>query len=215
MLKRFLFILVFITSSFSAFSQVKFGIKAGGNLTGATFGNVPDNVSVENPTMRLSYHAGGFSVIPVSERLSLLLEVLYSNKGFTVDQEGYEYAKIHLHYINLPVLLNYEIIENLYLGIGPELGYLISGKSKFDDRTEEVGYIYNKKFDVGIDAGIEYKFDTFFNIGLRYNYGLTNIITDKLYITDQDGNPIPNATLKLYNRVLQLYVRYTLNAGKH
>jgi len=214
MLKLYFFIVVFLITSFSAFSQVKFGVKAGGNLSGATFRDIPDNAGFENPTMRLSYHVGGFSIIPVSERLSLLLEVLYNNKGFEIDQEGFEKANLHLHYINLPVLLNYEIIENLYLGIGPELGYLISAKSKFDDRTEDVDFLYSKKFDVGIDAGLEYRFMNFLTVGMRYNYGLTSV-TDELQIADNDGNPIADSKLKLKNRVLQLYVGYTLNAGKH
>lgn len=190
------------------FSQVEFGVKAGVQAAGVHDVNIPQyNV---DPKARFSYHMGGFSHMPINQRVSLQLELLYANKGYYSRAED---ITAYLHYVNLPVLLNYEVYENLYFGIGPEFGYLVSAKRKLGGHIGEADFFYDKSWDIGIDAGIEYKPVNFLKVGLRYNYGLSNILGDDVWATDEQGNVLDTQP-KMQNRGLQLSVGYIFNRKK-
>ena len=108
---------------------------------------------------------------------------------------------------------NYTIVENLKIGLGPELGYLMAAKAKLGGNSNDVDFAYDKKLELGIDANLEYQPFAFLTTGLRYNYGLTNVFSKDVQITDAQGNP-SDVNPKLHNRVLQVYVGYIINWNK-
>ena len=63
-----------------------------------------------------------------------------------------------------------------------------------------------RKIDLGVDAGISYRFFKKIYVGVKYNYGITT--TSKMQSTDDFGQP--DDRLHLFNRVFVLNLGYFL-----
>lgn len=138
------------------------GLKGGLNVSRLSFGQPTDPV-VDN-TWSPTFHLGGFLRKAVSEQTSVRIELLYSIKGcrFTqVSGDGY----VRLQYLSLPVLLDLQVTKKLAVEVGPEFSYLL----------RQANFLYNNKFDLGIDAGLRYSVNPLMDVGLRYNYGLSGV----------------------------------------
>ncbi|MDR2065913.1 MAG: PorT family protein [Prevotellaceae bacterium] len=183
----------------TANAQIKFGAKAGVNLS--TFTNT------EDAKMKFGFHAGGFAEFMISNRISIQPELLYSTQG-AIYSYSYSYLDeneeddiinvdvdetINLDYINLPVLLKVKLIEGLSLEVGPQIGFLLSAKNKLEEKengvkvlseTEDIKDQY-KTFDVTAVLGLSYTFAEKFIAGVRYNFGLTTVIKQ----AEENHNP--------------------------
>ena len=92
------------------------------------------------------------------------MELLYSIKGCRFTQvwgDGY----VRLQYLSLPVLLDLQVTKKLALEVGPEFSYLL----------HRPNFLYNNRFDLGLDAGLRYAINAVMAVGLRYNYGLSGV----------------------------------------
>lgn len=72
---------------------------------------------------------GGFLSIPIGTYLGLQPEVLYSQKGFGMsgsDATGQYYYIDRSNYIDVPILLQFKPIPEVYFLGGPEFSYLLS-----------------------------------------------------------------------------------------
>jgi len=192
-MKKLLLLVSIVTFGFSnSYAQdIKFGVKAGGNIATLT-GDVEDLKS------KFSFHIGGVAEIPITDKLSFQPELLYSSQGAEYD-EGLDFggisanSKINLDYINVPLMAKYYVIENLGVEFGPLVGFLISAEEDYDGETVDVKDDL-KSIDFGLAAGANYELDFGLNFGLRYNLGLADI---------SDGSDD-----KLHNGVLQVSVGY-------
>ena len=177
-----------------AAQEVHFGIKAGVNASSVEFSNVNDYSG------KAGLHIGGLAHIHISRQFALQPELVYSMQG---GQDESENIKLKLNYINIPVLAQYMINDGFRLQTGPQLGFLLSAKSKVGDVE------YNRKDDLSsIDFswafGAGYLFPSGFGIDARYNYGISNISD--------------NTTYKAKNRVFQFGLFYQFmhsNTAKH
>lgn len=99
------------------------------------------------------------------------------------------YGDIHsirtLSYLSVPLNINYAISEKVGLLFGGETSFLLNEKTErifYADTGDEfrldIGSAY-KTIDLGLNFGVEYKWNQF-NVELRYNYGLLNNSTDPL-----------------------------------
>ncbi|MEQ8927532.1 MAG: porin family protein [Fulvivirga sp.] len=169
---------------YSVNAQVTVGAKAGLNFA---------NVDTEGSTdARTAFHFGGFGVIMFSDNLGLQPELLYSAQGFEQDFSGSTFeAKIN--YLNVPLLVRYNINEMISLHAGPQLGFLLSAEdedgNEFDDNLKGTDLSFSIGGQVDLPAG--------FVGGVRYNLGLSDI-------NDFDG------ASESKNRVFQLYVGWKL-----
>lgn len=178
----------------SGWAQPEFGIKGGLNIADIVIMNYI-NPDVES-TFRLKAgaHAGFFLYGNVKDRVGLGAELLYSDKGVRVNNN------IHLHYIALPLLVHYQLKDNLVAEAGPELAYMVSARSKLGDESTT----YNNKLDLSLDAGFRLSTAKLI-FGLRYCVGLFNV-KEPL-----DGYAQPGVEkVKYQNRVLQLSLGYKL-----
>lgn len=167
--------------------DVKFGAKAGLNLANIT-GDVEDN------SMKLALHLGGMAEIKISETFAVQPELLYSALG-TKFPDG----KLALNYLVLPLMAKFSVTDNLTLEAGPQFGYLLSAKDKYDDlEDEDFPTItaknsassktqttmaspvdvkeYFKSFDLGGAIGASYLLNNGMNLSVRYIMGLSNTI---------------------------------------
>ena len=176
-----------------AVGQTQFGIKGGLNLSDIVMTNYINPDVESDLSLKAGIHAGFFVTGWVEERVGIAAELLYSNKGVRAN------GNINLHYINVPMLLQYRLNESWIAEIGPELGYMISATSDFGNASST----YNNKFDVGLDGGI--RLDTRrMNFGLRYCVGMFSVREPIQF--GSSGNE----KIKYQNRTLQLYLGYKL-----
>jgi len=187
----------------STFAQLSIGVKIGPTL--AKIAGTDDGLfDDEFAEARFAFHIGAFMNIRPTEKISFPPELLYSSKGFH-DGDGSE-ANIHLNYLAIPIMFRYHLFSKLELEVGPEIGLKLSAKSKTGNQNIDLGDLFNKDFDLGIDAGFIFDVTESIHLGLRYNYGLTSIIN--IQITDDQGNSLGEVNFK--NRVVYLSIGYKI-----
>lgn len=157
--------------------EPQFGVKGGANFSNLYTDDVDDN------NMLTSFNAGLYATIPITSLLSIQPEVLYSRKGSELTYDNVfatGRAKFKLNYIEVPVLLKFNISDNFNMHAGPYVAYLIDSQIKNEADSGAYDFESNfdnddfNKFDVGLSAGVGFDFDSF-GIGARYNYGLTTV----------------------------------------
>lgn len=121
------------------------------------------------------------------QQIGISVGAYYSNEGYTygtLDNLGKVTETIH--FINIPVLVNFYIEPNILPGLalkaGVQLGYLVSGKYK-DNVTSMTNTSDFKRINVSIPAGISYCYRNFV-ADLRYNIGLMNLCNVELAVED-------------------------------
>lgn len=191
-----------IAGAAMAQSPVKFGLKAGGN-----FANINTSVSgfgssvSQSASSVTSFYVGGLATIPLGTKLSFQPELLLSSQGakgesFDLDGNSYE-GKSSTLYLNLPLMVRYNIVAGLHGELGPQVGFLLSAKDKFQGESfdSKDGY---KSLDFGVNVGAEYQFPMGLFLNARYNWGLSNIAKGMEEAEDF------GVSAKVTNRVLSL-----------
>jgi hypothetical protein len=160
-------------ASESASAQVS--LIGGLNITG-----IRNDDLLENEKIRADFHAGwAFRVYPFRRQPDLSIQnmVVYSRKGYR--QKPEEEYLFRFHYLSFPVLLNYDISNNISMSAGVEPCALI---------WSNVNNWYNT-YDV-FDLGLIFVFTCFDHRRIsaysEVSYGLLNILD--YYTFDEYGN---------------------------
>lgn len=193
-----IFALVCFSLPVIAQAQTEFGIKGGLNISDIVMTNYI-NPDVESDLMlKLGPHIGFFMAGRMNERVGLAGELLYSNKG--VDANG----RINLHYISIPLLVEYLLTDKIFAQVGPELAYMFSATSEFGNAAST----YNNRFDLGLDGGFRLATRRL-DFGVRYCVGMLSVREPIEFNTTSGSEKI-----KYQNRVLQLFVGFKLRTMK-
>ncbi|RKF37142.1 opacity protein [Sphingobacterium siyangense] len=167
----------------------RFGIKAGGNLSGLTG---------SDSRSKLGFYAGAFVNFPLSGVFSIQPEVVYSQQGAKLN-DRYFFGGIFtatemrqtLEYINVPLMVQYKATPKFYLEAGPEFGFLINAKFKEHFLGESLSRD-NKDllntFNFGAGIGLGYKFTPNLGVNVRYIAGLSKISKDDLGDSSKNTN---------------------------
>lgn len=182
-------------------SPISFGVKAGFNASTLTRSDGYDYDN--NDKMKAGFNAGVFVNIPVASKFSVQPELIFNQLGSRTEynyrmssgnytmRQNYDYTTT-LNYLALPVMVQYNILPQLYVEAGPEFGFLLGGRSKGDlttiettgnsasiSRTEKysgkIAMDLFHKFNVGIGVGAGYYFTPKFGVTARFTAGLTDI----------------------------------------
>jgi len=166
----------------------RFGVKAGGNLSSFTGG---DSKS------KIGFYAGALVNIPISDAFSVQPEVVYSQQGAKA-KDDYEMATYTvknmeqtLSYINVPVMLQYNVTPEFYLEAGPEFGLLVNAQAKGDINGSS--YKANNKdsmksFNFGAGIGLGYRFTENLGVNVRYIAGVTKILKNDFGDSSKNTN---------------------------
>lgn len=202
MKKTLLFIAIFASTAISA-QNVKFGVKAGANLTNIT--------KSDGFKSLFGFNLGVYTNIEITDKLKLQPELLYSTQGGKKEgsdiTEGvpFNYVfKFKTSYLNIPLMLQYTLTDNLIVEVGPQIGFLLNAELEtnidIQGRTvteeKDVKDLFST-LDFGLNFGLAYHFLNGLNINTRYTLGLTEIIKE---------NPAGEK-----NSVIQLGLGYTFN----
>lgn len=192
MKKVFFALAAVLMLSLTSQAQVKFGAKAGMNLSRFT----------ENfETMKPGFNAGVYAQINLHPMFSIQPEVLYSMQGgmeeetnTTLGQTITAKGSATSHNVIVPVMLQFTPIKPITIEVGPQFGFNL-GMSLYsevtmsglvDDSFEEsvdLGEEDYKMFDFGLAAGLKYNVNSNINVYARYVFGLTPVFE---YAEDYD-----------------------------
>ena len=192
------------------------GIKGGLNLSTPT-----KDSNLDEQKSKIGFNVGAFVNVPISEKVSIQPEVLYSQYGSkeklttsriknTTTIVTNSSISVYLDYLVLPIMFQYKLIPSLYLEAGPELGIRINSKVKgkrietyttsgisstyeFDNN----GTLRNlNAFNFGIGIGAGYWITETLGANARFVAGFTDNVKDR------------NAGEKIKNNVFQISVSY-------
>ncbi len=219
-MKKRIILAAITLSSISLKAQIKYGAQLHGTLNTASFTAEVDTSPEKN--WKFGYGGGLFAEIPVSSAFYLRTSINYLQKGAKVIEDfiigegstATEESRMNLSYIELPVLLMYNIGDNSnkwYMGAGPSFGYGISGKIEVFQTTHigsqtqtefydakafkdiEDGGAGFKRFDFGLNAVVGMHVLEKGMIQLGYIHGLSNIANKD----DFQGNKFNNRSIML------------------
>ena len=204
----------------AAFSQVKWGVQATGNLSTASLNEEYSEMFKKTPA--IGFGAGVVSEATLSEKLSLRSSLNLLQKGVKMkatieigegdDAFSTEATAVNkLYYAELPVNLIYNVSMSggrLFFGAGPSVGYGLFGKSKitstnlFDPteketqeadafKKEEDGGAGFKRFDLSANAVAGFQWNSGLTVNVGYLHGFSNLIDGA------DGESYKNRGLQL------------------
>jgi len=175
------------------FAQTEFGIKGGLNVSDIVMTNYINPDVEADLALKTGLHGGFFVTGNVNDRIGMAGELLYSNKGVKA------ISNINLHYITLPLLIEYKLSNTILAEIGPELGYMFSATSEYGNASST----YDNKLDLALDAGfrLDARKITF---GIRYCVGMFSVREPIA------GGGSGDEKIKYQNRVLQFFAGYKL-----
>ena len=182
-MKKLICLIIIFSTLIANAQKEHVGIKAGVN-----FANLTANEGSTGPTLRTrtSFYVGVLFEIPLSEKLFLQPELLYSGQGASFSANVYRNGqpeiltknKFYLHYINIPVMLKYDIDKFTFIEIGPQLNFLGSAELEVTANGESgiatASKLFNKT-DFGFNIGVGIAISKAFSVDVRYSQGLTNI----------------------------------------
>jgi len=197
--------LAFAQTTSSSSSPVRFGIKAGMNVS-----SLSKDSSLEDQKSKIGFNAGVFATIPVAESFSIQPELLYSQYGskavynnvINSNNSVKRSYTTDLGYITVPVMFQYNFIPNFYVEAGPEFGFNVVAKQKFDQTTviggtttttsgtEDINKDNLNTFNFGIGLGAGYYFTDNIGITARYVAGVTDVAKNRPSNSDAVRNNV-------------------------
>ena len=245
-MKKYILFTIILYITISNAQNINFGIKSGLNISNLR------GVSEEeilNSKSKFGFHIGGFMEFKISKDLKFHPELLFSYQGGTSEfiDTPVVYSNFYLgvnninfirtyklNYLIIPMMLKYKLSNKFNIEFGPQIGYLISGKSKLEylnrmnpinnqiievDVSEKVEYnldglpynlkAFANKFDFGVNLGGSYDLTDSIYIQGLYNLGLTSVEESKIYFSTAYAE---NWNIK--NSVFQLSLGYRFLKSK-
>lgn len=148
--------------------NIHFGAKGGVNLASLDIENAAGTING-----RTSFHLGGVVNIELSENIGIQSELLYSAQGADSNVNGFE-STIKLDYINVPVLLDYKVLDSFSLQAGPQIGFNINAETETDNGTFTIPSA--ETIDLALAFGAQYKLEQGIFFQGRYSLGLTDYV---------------------------------------
>jgi len=153
---------------YSSKAQVHFGIKAGMNASSL---NYEGNTDMQS---KIGFNAGVLAHIHSNNsQWALQPELYYSAEGAKYKSNSDE--SLNLGYLNLPVLVQYMFDNGFRIEAGPQVGFLLSAKSKDNNGSIDVKDGY-KGTTFSVPVGVGYLTHSGLGFDARYNFGISNIV---------------------------------------
>ena len=191
-MKKYILAFWFILFTIAGFTQtLKFGIKAGLNLSSQSLKSSSFNMDGEN---LVGFHLGGILDIGY-DNFSIQPGLFFTTKGEKITSQllnsqgenaGVALTKVKLNYLEMPVNLLYKIKVNeassVFFGGGPYIGYGLSGTVSANDNSSKLNFGNNNDPNTGNyrnpDYGINFTGGVDINnitVGVNYGLGLSNL----------------------------------------
>jgi hypothetical protein len=183
----FLSVIAIIHAQDNRIAKSTAGIKGGYNLAAVSFDGDGET------EQRHGFHIGFYGESFMSESFSIQPELLYSQQGYKLTNNGETFTQ-KLDYINLPIMLKAYPSKNFFLEAGPQIGLAISHKEQYTGLFNGSQAYDPTNFDWGFNFGGGFKTDSGISLGVRYHLGLGDLYDEG----------------KAQNRVLQFSLGFDL-----
>ena len=122
---------------------------------------------------KIGLNGGVIAIVPMSDRWSLSLEMVYSQRGsrekFNVNNVSGRTYRLRLTYIDVPVLANFAVDKKLSFGSGLVLGVLAKSR-EFINGVENIPISPEfNKFDIDMVINGQYKFAEHLYLNVRFS----------------------------------------------
>jgi opacity protein-like surface antigen len=201
-----------VLASAAGVANAQTGIKVGlkGGFNGSTFSGADSKGS----EYKAGFAAGGFVNFGVSDNFSIQPELLYSQKGASID--GVPYAsgttvgtngtyKSTLGYLDVPIMFRYNIGEDgkgFFVEVGPQGSFVLHRRDFTEDSGgKQVGSSATSTDDLnkvvlGYVGGLGYQITSGLQLGLRYTGDFTQVYKQQA------------GSINVHNSVFQFQVGY-------
>lgn len=159
--------------------QIRFGIKAGANLS--KFGELKFADEYYNSKHKVGFQAGVYAEIPLGASFAFLPEATFTQKGGKVEETVLgTTGKIEstVNYIDVPFMLGFRATPELTIFAGPQVSFLVSQKTTFhvngEEQDDDTSTDNLSKSLAGGAAGIGYRIGDNLNINARYMMDFQN-----------------------------------------
>ena len=192
-----------MSTAVSAQSNLYYGIHAGvssADMRGDAVSSLDEVIDVAGDYVstgsRTGFYTGAYMGIPLAKGLAIEPGINYSQKGYqlkgSLNVKGVDVlginakAKLHLNYLELPVLLKANI-GGLEVFAGPQISYLVhsnltvsAGALGFNVLSYKLPVTSQfNHWDAGITGGIGYQFSNGVNLKASYDHGLSKVDAGK------------------------------------
>ncbi len=183
-----LFIGIFLSFYSETDAQTRYGLKGGLDRT---------NVRYYHPysSSRYGFEVGGFAYIPINDAESLYLqpEVMYMQHGeknegsYRTGQHAIE--NYYIDYIAVPVMLKAYLSDHystFFAEVGPQFSFKINQKTTSNQEEPMALTDYGPDgdnvgtFDFSVGFGIGFSYERQWELGIRYNFGITDVYPDTI-----------------------------------
>ena len=160
--------------------KISFGVKAGVQQNNLTLKQKESGEWTRANITGMGFHVGGIADISLNQQFSLQPQLLFNSKSIAMSSM----QKINMFAIDIPVNFLYTH-AGFFAGVGPNFSYGISAKSKmdgsdsqdmykkYDEGGEDASQL--KRFELGANLTMGYKFGNGVMISTNYAQGLSNI----------------------------------------
>ncbi|SHN27974.1 Outer membrane protein beta-barrel domain-containing protein [Cyclobacterium lianum] len=155
-----------------------FGLRGGASL----FNWSGEDISSNDYTNRVGFHAGVFANSFVGDRFSIEPGLYYSVKG--TQNDDLVNSRAVLNYLDLPVLFRFYATEGVNFFAGPQASLLLGSTFEADALGNTYGWETDaiNDLDAGLVVGLGYNLPVGLNLQASYDLGLTPVFKD----TDAD-----------------------------
>jgi len=205
--KTFLVFGLMLAIGLAGYAQnVRFGVTAGFDLAETHGTNRALLGAVRTYAPMMAFNVNAYMGYRISETFGISLEPGFIRKGSTVYEPSVGKFQMKENCIQMPVLAEYYILDKLFISIGPELSYLINGYATLRGEVYDNSSWYENRLELSGVIGVNYRISDHFDIGLRYNHGIT--YTAQMTLTDLNGQGAGISSE--YNQYGQVMVRYRM-----
>ncbi len=205
--KSFLVIGLMLAIGLAGYSQnLRYGVTAGFDVAKTHGTNRALLGAVREYSPMMAFNVNAYLGYRISETFGISLEPGFIRKGSTVYEPSVGKFQMQENCIQMPVLAEYFILNKLFISIGPELSYLMTGNVSIRDEVYDNTSWYENRLELSGVIGLGYCINDHMDIGLRYNHGLT--YTAQMTLTDPSGQSM--GISREYNQYGQVLVRYRM-----
>lgn len=203
-----------------------FGFKGGIGLSTLNFGNPDQSYDDYRNAMKLGGMLGVTYEVRIGKSFAIDVEALFANKGsqqkYSGTLLGNKYdarVKNNIFTVDVPVSAKFYLGDNFNIYAGPYFSYIVGGRLKTitevngkKDESESKDYFSDdftkldpqgdaplNRFDMGLNAGVEFVTDGGFGVGARFQQGFMDLTNDD-YIASDNKN-VRNTGIQIYGVV--------------
>ncbi|WP_324719570.1 porin family protein [Salinimicrobium sp. HB62] len=166
-------------------AEVSWGIKGGANASTFRDRLEMDGRNSIDYNLKAGFFFGGLAEVRLSNKLNLQPEILFSHRNTGIEIDGFnindpnselDYQAVRTEsFLELPVVLRYDMFRIFYSELGLQLGYLLRQKEEVKQSSfgpHSSTFEDYDRVDAGISAGLGFRLSPKFNLTGRYLFGI-------------------------------------------